>query len=164
MFSLSQDDWCFCEKHDCTRSDRVDLTDRRWTLLWLQQFKGDSFKVRTLRDVLRNHISLPLSQMADQVVCEQVAELFTSRRLHIHQKKVEAPAGGVAPEPEKYVAFPFTGRRPRAPEPLPPPPLDPPTFSPNVEVSSQVAALVAAAAEGIPFCQECQKAAVAAAN
>lgn len=155
MFSLSQHDWWFCEKHDCNGPDRVVTPQDRWqALLWLQQFKADLFKMHLMRSLLRRQTSLPISRMADTTLLNQVAEMLSSGQLHVHDKKVELPTAMIALAPaEKPVPFPFSpgksGSSSAAPSSV-----EPPTFSADTDLSAQVATLVGAAAGGKPFCPE----------
>lgn len=133
-----------------------DLPGRLGTRLWLQQFKGDPFQMRILRDLLSNQILLPPSQTADDMVIEQIADLLVSDRLHIHAEEMETIAAGGVETSDQSVAFPLSERQSRDTAP-PPPVADPPTFSSKGNPSAQATALVAAAAAGTPFCQECEK-------
>ena len=154
LFPLAQLDWRFCQELTCNGPDRVDdLQGRLWTRLWLQQLKGDPLTMSTLRDLLSNHTSLPLSRLTDTTLVDQMAELLTSGRLHLHAKKMEAHPVGTPKATEDAAPFPISEHQPRYAS-SPPPLLDPPTFPSNVDLSAQSAALVAAAAQGTPFCLE----------
>jgi hypothetical protein len=109
--------------------------------------------MRILRDVLSQQIFLPPSRVADDTALEQIAELLNSGRLHIHARKMETHAlGGATSSQEKSaVAFPLAEHLPRRPESAPQV-VDPPSFPPKANLAAQAAALVAAAAAGIPFC------------
>jgi len=158
LLPLRQLEWSFCQEQGCNSPDRVDdLPGRLGTQLWLQQFKGDPFQMRILRDLLSDQISLPPSRVADDSVIEQIAELLISDRLHLHAKEMETHAAGGVEASEKFVAFPLSERQPRDTAP-PPQVADPPTFSSKGDPAAQAAALAAAAAAGVPFCQECQNA------
>jgi|HubBroStandDraft_4_1064222.scaffolds.fasta_scaffold284848_2 hypothetical protein len=151
---LVQHEWRFCQEHNCSAPDRVDdLPGRLSARLWLQQLKGDPLRMRMLRDLLANRISLPPSRVADETVVEQVAELLISGRLHIHAKKMEMFAGGSggAADEGAVAPFPIAEHRPRNPEPAPQI-VDPPSFPAKADLPAQAAALVAAAAAGTPFC------------
>jgi hypothetical protein len=76
--------------------------------------------------------------------------LLISGRLHLHKKETEVHGSGVQ---DQHVPFPLSDRQPRAAS-SPPPVIDPPSFSSKVNLSAQAAALVAAAASGVPFCLE----------
>jgi hypothetical protein len=156
MFSLSQHDWWFCEKHDCGDPYRIaNPQDRMQALLLLQQFKSDLFKIRITRNLLRRQTSLPVSRMADEIVLKQIVELLTSGQLHIHDKQVDLPVATVAlGTAKKHVPFPFSPSRGDSSFAPPPPPVEPPTFSSNIDLSAQIATLVGAAAGGKPFCPE----------
>jgi hypothetical protein len=157
LLPLPQFEWWFCQELICTEPDRVDdLPGRLGTRLWLQQFKGDPYQMRVLRDLLSNQLLMPPSRVADDAVIEQIADLLNSDRLHIHAKEMETIAAGGAETSDQSVAFPLSERQSRDTAP-PPPVADAPTFSPKGNPSAQAAALAAAAASGTPFCQECQK-------
>jgi hypothetical protein len=154
LFPLFQDEWSFCREPNCRSSDRVDgLQSRFWGRLWLQQIKLDPLRIRILRDVLSQQISLPPSRVADDTVLEQIAELLNSGRLHIHARKREtyAAGGAISSQERSAVAFPLAEHLPRRPEPAPRV-VDPPSFPPKANLTAQAAALVAAAAAGTPFC------------
>lgn len=105
-----------------------------------------------LRDLLGSQLPLPPSRVAEDTVVEQVAELLTSGRLHVHAQKMEAYAagGGAASGKESTVAFPISEHQRRNPEPAPQS-VDLPSFPARANLSAQAATLVAAAAAGIPF-------------
>ncbi|MGD0570282.1 MAG: hypothetical protein ABSA78_17910 [Candidatus Sulfotelmatobacter sp.] len=154
MSPLIRHPWWFCQEPNCSAPDRADdLQNRLWIRLWLQQLKGDPLNMRRLRDLLAKQILLPPSRVADNSIIEQVAELLTSGRLHIHAQKIEThPAGGVtASEDESVVAFPISQHQSRDPEPAPQF-ADPPSFPAKADLVAQAAALVGAAAAGTPFC------------
>ncbi len=154
LSALVQHDWWFCQQANCNNPDRVyELEARLWGRLWLQQLKGDPFQMRTLRDLLANQISLPPSRVTDNTVVEQIAELLNSDRLHIHTRKMEMYAVGGPRAAEDPAAFPISTYRPKD-SAAPPPVIEPPSFSPKADLSAQAAALVAAAAQGTPFCLE----------
>jgi hypothetical protein len=157
LLPLPQFEWSFCDEPICTGPDRVDdLPGRLGTRLWLQQFKGDPYQMRVMRDLLSDQVLMPPSRVADDAVIEQIADLLNSDRLHIHAKEMETIAAGGAEISDQSVAFPLSERQSRDAAP-PPPVADAPTFPPKSNPSAQAAALAAAAASGTPFCQECQK-------
>jgi hypothetical protein len=156
LFPLRQCEWSFCQEPGCRRSDRVeDVQGGLEARLWLQHLKGDPLAMAILRDLLSNQISLPPSRMVDDTVVEQIAALLISDRLHLHAKETESHAVGGVESPEESAPFPISERQPRASAP-PPQGVDPPTFSPKANLSAQAGGLGAAAAAGLPFCQECQ--------
>jgi hypothetical protein len=120
--------------------------------LWLQQLKSDPLEMRSLREFLTNHFPLPASRVSDETVLEQIAELLIIGRLHLHAEEMETHAtGGVASADEPAVAFPIAEHRSQDPEPAPQF-VDSPSFPANANLAAQAAALVGAAAAGIPFC------------
>lgn len=108
--------------------------------------------MRGLRDLLTNHFRLPPSRVADETVLEQISELLITGRLHLHAAKMETyAAGSTVLEEESAPAFPISEHRNRDPEPTPLV-VDSPSFPANANLAAQAAALVGAAAAGIPFC------------
>jgi hypothetical protein len=151
-FPLHQHEWWFCQKPDCSSSDRVyGLEAQSLAHLWLQELKDDPLRIHAFKDLVRSNISLPLVRV-DAMLFKRIEEMLISGRLHIHKKAREVQSGSAVQE--KNVPFPLSERQPRDAAP-PAPVIDPPSFSPNVNLSVQAAALVAAAASGTPFCQEC---------
>ena len=151
---LIQHSWRFCQEYNCGAPDRVENPqDRVWTRLWLQQLKGDPFKMRRLRDLLaKQQVPLPPSRVADDTVVQKIAELLTSGRLHIHAKAMGRYApGGVTASEKESAAFPISEHRSREPEAAPEF-IDPPSFPAKANLVAQAAALSAAAAAGSPFC------------
>lgn len=67
------------------------------------------------------------------------------------------PLGRVS-VPAAAVAAPAPAPSPRAAPVAPPPPVET-TFGSDLDVAAQVAVLVQAARDGVPFCEECAKAA-----
>jgi len=104
-----------------------------------------------LRDLVRSDISLSLFCVSDAMLVRRVEQLLISGRLHLHKKEREVQSG--SGNGESQPPFPLSQRQPREAS-APPPVFDPPSFSPDVDLVAQAAALVAAAAQGIPFCPE----------
>lgn len=153
MFPLGKFEWWFCQESNCDSPERLENErSRLWAQLWLRQFKDDSLEMRILRDLVEGQFSLSLSRSSNDAVLNEIAELLVSGQLHLHEKKLPTLPAGV-PKEQKFVAFPLSDRRPSSSAPSSPTP-DPPSFSPNIDQSAQAAALVAAAAAGVPFCPE----------
>ena len=152
-FPLFHHQWELCRVSKCTAPNRVDdIRGRLGARLWLQQLKGDPLKMRVLRDFLTNHFPLPPSRVSDETVLQQIAELLIVGRLHLHAEEMEAhAAGGTVSAEEPAVAFPIAEHRNQGPEPAPQL-ADSPSFPANANLAAQAAALVGAAAAGIPFC------------
>jgi hypothetical protein len=154
LFPLGKYEWWFCQEPNCDSPERLeDEKSRLWAQLWLQQFKDDPLEMRILRDLVEGQFSLPLPRSSNDSVLHEIAELLVSGQLHLHEKKLPQLRAGV-PKEQKHVAFPLSDRRSSSSSAPPPPAIDPPSFSANVDHSAQAAALVAAAAAGVPFCPE----------
>jgi hypothetical protein len=150
-FPLHQHEWWFCQKPDCSSSDRAyGLEAQSLSHQWLQELKKDPFRVHAFHDLVRSDISLPLVRV-DAMLFKRIEEMLIWDRLHLHRRKREVKSGWGGQE--KNVPFPLSERQPRDTAP-PLPVIDPPSFSLNANLSAQAAALVAAAASGAPFCQE----------
>ena len=152
MFSLLQNEWWFCNNQDCGGADRVfGLEGQVLAQWWLQELRNDPIRKDVVRHLVRSDIPLTLFRVADPGLVQRVEELLISGQLHFHKKKREVHSG--AEVQENNVPFPISNRQTRDASP-PPPVLDPPSFPPDVDLSAQAAALVAAAAQGTPFCAE----------
>jgi hypothetical protein len=150
-------EWRFCKKLNCSSAERLDdLQGRLWIRLWLQQLKGNPLRIRSLRELLAKEAPLPASCATDNHVIQQIAELLARGQLHLHARKAEARVLGGTQVEEQGVPFPISQHQPRSAQ-SPPGVIDPPTFPPQADLPAQVAALVAAAAEGMPLCLECRK-------
>jgi hypothetical protein len=108
--------------------------------------------MRVLRDIFTNYSPLPPSRVSDETVLEQIAELLIIGRLHLHAEEMETyAAGSMVRAEESAAAFTISEHRARDLEPAPQF-VDSPSFPANANVAAQAAALVSAAAAGIPFC------------
>ena len=151
-FPLRPDEWRLCDKQNCTQADRASLLETRtWVHLWLQGLKTDSRTMDLLHDLVRYRISVVSFHLSHDAFVRKIEQLFISGRLHVHRKPREVRSGTGEDRPN--VAFPLSNRQPRIAS-GPPPIVDMPIFSPNLNMSAQAAALVAAAVSGTPFCQE----------
>jgi hypothetical protein len=152
VFPLRQHEYWFCEKQNCSSSDRATGLQAQFLIhCWLQDLKSDQVRKCILRDLVRSDITLALFRVSDASLVRRVEQLLISGRLHLHQKEREVQSG--SGDLEKHVPFPLSQRQPREPS-APPPVFDPPSFSRDVDLAAQAAALVAAAAMGAPFCPE----------
>jgi len=147
----------------CKWSDRPDgkVTEfqgsKTLALQWANQFRGDLFATNALRDLLGRTFA-PLS---DVEIAEGVASRLTSGVWLARRRAVEwAPtirersqAAGPSPNDVRRPAV-----APRTPGPTP----DPPLFPDDVDAAAIAAAQREAAAMGLPFCEECLKAQLAA--
>jgi hypothetical protein len=96
-------------------------------------------------------------RLSDHDVIEKMAALLYSRKVVIVARDEGGGSKGSAPNAAApVVAFPLSQRNSRAPSAAakPAPVSEPATFDPKLDAVVQAAALVAAAAEGKPFCPE----------
>jgi hypothetical protein len=146
----------------CGRSDRPDCEytefrgSRPLALQWANQFRGDTFALRTLRGLLGGTFP-PRSaeQIAHEVACRLTSGAWVARR---PLDRRVAPGRG-APL-EEAAAFPMADRRPpsqKAPGPGPEVPL----FPGDIDAVAIAEAQKQAAALGVPFCEECLRAQMA---
>jgi hypothetical protein len=140
--------WKLCAQPDCREERAPEATDRLRARVWLLGFKSDPLKIGGLRVMLRRELGRDVSRMSNDDVVDSIAELLARGTLHVHAEvvkrlpvmsKAKPPAPAMAPPPK--------------PPPSPKlPSIDAPTFPANVNLLSQAATLVAAAADGAPFC------------
>lgn len=152
VFAVGRDEWWLCEEQDCTEPDRATpLETQAWVRWRLQDSRTETGKMSLLQDLARHNISnIPL-HLPHNAFVRKIEQLFIFGRLHVHKVRLEA-AGGTGDE-ERSVPFPLQDRQPRiasGPAQI----VDVPVFSPKLNMSAQAASLVAAAASGVPFCQE----------
>ena len=115
-----------------------------------------------LRRLARSADNPDLSRYSDEQVLQRVGFLLVNGHLSVverlyHAYSSTATAGAASPAYEP----PPAERQPAKREPPPP---DPETFSADVLQDDQAATLVNAARNGVPFCEECEKARLAAAG
>jgi hypothetical protein len=122
-------------------------------IAFLRRLGGDSLTGRLLRDVAQSVGVTNPADYDDTAIVELVARELVRKRLIVlaryrmpqsanSEQGAEKPAARPAPTP---------GPSPKALDP------DPDTF-PDPEVDQQVGALMAAARDGVPFCEECERA------
>jgi len=140
--------WTLCAQPNCREERASDATDPLRARIWLLEFKSDPLKIAGLRLMLRRELGRDVSRMSNDDVVDSIAALLASGTLHVHADAVERlPVMAVVkPAPPPTAS-------PRAPAPSAKlPAIDAPTFPANVNLLSQATTLVAAAAEGAPFC------------
>jgi len=129
-------------------------------LLWLRAYIADPGNGAALRALLA-HQGVAVASLDDHDVALEVAARLATGRLAIldvpaetRLEPSEAPAAPEAPPAPAPAAAPPTPRREpvREPEPV----LEPATFEPSVQ-DEQAEMLERAAAEGTPFCEECER-------
>jgi len=125
---------------------------------WLARCLGDDAAMARLRGTARSLADgVDLSRVDEHAVTEQLAHALAEGRLRAGsgatpklRRLVLAPAL-VAPAPPPPAASPRAA-------PAAPPPAIETTFDAGLDVAAMVAVLVQAAREGVPFCEECERA------
>lgn len=126
---------------------------------WLAACVGDDAAMARLRSTaLGLADGVDLSRADEHAVTGQLAHALADGRLRAGfgpaptlRRLVLAPAPAAPPSPPPAAS-------PRA-APAAPPPAVATTFEANLDVAAMVAVLVQAAQDGVPFCEECAKAA-----
>jgi len=136
----------------------LSFATREEALEWLNNLRSQHSDLPSrLREYLTQYSEDPeSSRLTDYQAMERVAMLLQSRRILV--VSTESRAGGGTPGARvapAAPAFPLAERSPvAAPDSYHAPVSDQPTFSPNLNAAAQAKALVAAAAQGKPFCPE----------
>ena len=153
---IGSDGWYFCHW-----SDRPDYayTEFRGSetlaLQWANQLRGDIFALYALRRLLGG--TFPLS---DEQIAHEVAWRLTSGAWVARRRMIKWVASGGQTHPVNAAAFPKEDRRSAPPPPSPAP--DAPLFPGDIDPVAIAEAQKQAAALGVPFCEECLKAQLAA--
>jgi hypothetical protein len=160
--------WKFCSNLGCQdEMPRFPLRDRGAAREWVQQWKNDTFRMSEMRRFLsEDRMSCDVSRISDDLVVDQIADLFVSGLLHIHVAPTVTTAGSIAvSQPQSaaasagadtFVPFPLSARSARTShtpsrDTITPPP-DPPTLPSDTDYTAQAAVLIAAAQAGTPTC------------
>jgi hypothetical protein len=134
---------------------------------WLRGFKSDPGAMRQLRAIAYAHVErVTVARASDDQVCVQLARLFAIGRLRVCGSALEtlpqtATQQEVRLPPAKPMAPATAPRRVREPTAAVPPVIESPTFAASLDVLAQAQALRDAAKSGVPFCEECDRSAVA---
>lgn len=127
-------------------------------LNWLKRLGlPDPDLMLRLRELLARHATeLESSRMTDDQVLERLASLLYVQRIAVIGREQRTSSGAPTPSTAPAApAFPLSERSTAAQTVAAPPPVnDPATFSQGLDASAQAAALMAAAADGKPFCLE----------
>ena len=132
-------------------------------LKFLKQVGGsDASAVRRLREYAESLSEMEPARLTDEEGLQKLAQLLFTRRIVVFRDKVKETRGGAGTAvTAPVVAFPFAERVRSNGQTATTPPAkiaELPTFSQTVNPAAVATALRAAAAEGAPFCSECQKA------
>jgi hypothetical protein len=127
---------------------------------WLQAYRRDPFAMMAMRNVLRvEGPAIPVNRLRDEDVIEQVANLVKSGVWHVCEPVMRVYNVLVAQEP---AVMPVPRWGPAASPP--PPPIsdvpEPASLPANADQAATAAAMTLASKLGIPFCEECFKAAL----
>jgi hypothetical protein len=162
MIRAGIQDWWFCSNGTCTQPNRIpSLGGTLWTRLFLERWTRDWRKAGELRRILTEaDRGRSLLQLTDDEVVAQVALLIERGCIHIHASHAwvhvedKFSQSGVTAPPQPP-AFPLASRSAQSnPESAAPAPDDPATFTGPVDPGAMVAALMAAASQGAPFCPQ----------
>ena len=157
--SIGSDGWYLCDW-----SDRPDYayTEFRGSeslaLHWANQWRGDVSAWYSLRGVLTGTFPPP----SDEQIAREVAWRLTSGTWLARRRVVKQVARGGESGPAEAAAFPKQDRRS-----APPPSnqaADAPLFPGDIDAEAIAEGQKRAAALGIPFCEECLRAQLAAAR
>ena len=143
------------------------LRERAPARIFLQRFKRDPFAVETMRHIMaRDVLPGPLNRITTDEVTNHFAALLGRGLWHVHAPALrEDDAGGKPgsePEEEEDLAEIVQGAAPQASDqsPRPQPVQEEGALPRNADEAAIVAAMKLASKLGIPFCEECAKAAM----
>ena len=147
----------------CERSDRPDgkvtefKVSKTLALQLANEFRGDLFATSVLRGLFGRTSPAP----SDDEIAEGVASRLTSGVWVARRRDVEwSPT--IRERAKQAVQEAPSDRRPAMPSRPAGPAADPPLFPDDIDAAAIAAAQKEAAALGLPFCEECLKAQLAA--
>jgi hypothetical protein len=83
-------DWNFCRKLDCPERQSASLRDDVLTHHWLQGYKDDASKMNAMRTALsQDGAGRDLSRLSDEMIVEQIAQLLSGGKLHVHRRHLQ---------------------------------------------------------------------------
>ena len=137
--------------------------DMFWARQWLQQFRSDPAALATIRRlVLESETWWPLHKATNDQVIEWMAKLVGDGVWHAHApvlpKDDSAGPGEAAAEVDLAEIVSSAPAVRESPEP-PPPPQEAALLPGNADEAAIATSMKTASALGIPFCEECAKAA-----
>ncbi len=127
-----------------------------FALQWASQFRGDAFALSTLRRL----IGSAFPPRSDEQVAQEVAWRLTTG-VWLARRRVIRKASGLGGRPEEAPPFPREDRRSTAPQVVSPP-TDASLFPDDIDPVAIAEGQRQAAVLGVPFCEECLKAQLAA--
>ena len=156
-----------CSWSQCTGCDSlVRAGDSTAARQWIGRFIGDEAKMARLRlQVIATGAEAAPLMLDDHALADRIEAGISSGSMRVCGAAsalklhglvlVKAPAAAPSRSSSAPTAAPTA---PRAAPVAPPPPVET-TFGSDLDVAAQVAVLVQAARDGVPFCEECAKAA-----
>lgn len=159
--------WVIHSGQRCRESDRPwRFSDRQAASSWLKQFRPDPHFMASLRAVLseHGHAGARFWRSSDEEALQALSWLLSSGVLHAHRVPAPATRGRSAAtasaSPQAAASSPKpTASRTSSASPPPTPVAEADTFSAQTDAAATAAVLRSAAASGVPFCEECAKAA-----
>jgi hypothetical protein len=156
---IGSDGWYFCDWSDHPDWEYTEFQgSETLALQWANQLRGDVLAWYSLRGLLGGAFP-PLS---DEQLAHEVAWRLTSGAWVARRRVVKWVASGGERRPVDAAAFPKQERRAAPPPPSQAP--DAPLFPSDIDPVAIAEAQKQAAALGVPFCEECLKAQMAAAR
>jgi len=153
---IGSDGWYLCDWSDRPDYEYVEFRgSETLALQWANGLRGDISAWYALRRLLGG--TFPLS---DEQIAHEVAWRLTTGGWVLRRRLVKWVATGGERRPIDAAAFPKEERR-SAPPPSGPAP-DAPLFPGDIDPVAIAEAQKQAAASGVPFCEECLKAQLAA--
>jgi hypothetical protein len=142
------------------------LRDAFWACQWLRQFKNDPAVLYQIRQrILEADTWWALPRGTNDQVIDWMAKLLADGKWHVHVPSLpdtDSAAPGESSAPEEVDLAQIVSSMPamaNSPEP-PPPPQEEGLLPRNADEQAIAAAMKQAAASGIPFCEECARAAL----
>ena len=131
---------------------------------WASRALRNTWLMARLRVLLRQEFLTFATDHDDEQLVVEVARLLSIGRLHLHRKRRERIESEVGAVVEAVPAEEVVAPKPAAPAPVekPAPPPEEPMFAESVDPEQLAEVQKKAAKLGVPFCEECQKARLAA--
>jgi hypothetical protein len=150
---IGHNGWFLCDSADEPDFEYFEFLGREaLALQWLNQFQEDVFVLRTLRRLLGNTFPVP----TDEQILKSVAVKLGTGYWKARRRILKPPLSTGPAAPVEAPAFPIAERRRSVVVSTPAP--DPPLFPNDIDAAAIAQAQKAAAALGIPFCEECLRA------
>ncbi len=160
-----------CLWHECTGCDNpLRSGDLFAAHEWVSRFVGDEAEMARLR-VLAGRADAPVaaSRAGEHDVAEQIAACITAGSMRVcgsvRPLRLYRLVGASMPQPAPAAPAAAAAAAPRAaPAGSASPALPQATFVADLDAAAMAQALRAAARDGVPFCEECERARQAAAR